>query len=135
MAFVSTAAPTPPWQRPTCCDRSLTVLAELGDVTRFGSARQLMSYLGLTPSEYSSGARQRRGPITKTGNSHVRRILVESAWHYRDPPRVGAALRKRREGQPGWAVVLAGRRPGSTAATGGWPITASRRSWATPSPL
>ena len=87
----------------------MTVLAELGDVTRFGSARQLMSYLGLTPSEYSSGARQRRGPITKTGNSHVRRILVESAWHYRHPPRVGAALRKRREGQPGWAVVLADR--------------------------
>ena len=88
---------------------ALTVLAELGDITRFGSARQLMSYLGLTPSEYSSGARQRRGPITKTGNSHVRRILVESAWHYRHPPRVGAALRKRREGQPGWAVVLADR--------------------------
>ena len=88
---------------------ALTVLAELGDVTRFGSARQLMSYLGLTPSEHSSGARQRRGPITKTGNSHVRRILVESAWHYRHPPRVGAALRKRREGQPGWAVVLADR--------------------------
>ena len=87
----------------------MTVLAELGDVTRFGSARQLMSYLGLTPSEYSSGARQRRGPITKTGNSHVRRILVESAWHYRHPPRVGRELRKRREGQPGWAVVLADR--------------------------
>ena len=68
-----------------------------------------MSYLGLTPSEYSSGARQRRGPITKTGNSHVRRILVESAWHYRHPPRVGRELRKRREGQPGWAVVLADR--------------------------
>ena len=55
---------------------TMTVLAELGDVTRFGSARQLMSYLGLTPSEYSSGARQRRGPITKAGNSQVRRILV-----------------------------------------------------------
>ena len=91
---------------------ALTVLAELGDVTRFGSARQLMSYLGLTPSEFSSGARQRRGPITKTGNSHVRRILVESAWHYRHPPRVGAALRKRREGQPGWAVALARPRAG-----------------------
>ena len=88
---------------------ALTVLAELGDVTRFGSARQLMSYLGLTPSEYSSGARQRRGPITKTGNSHVRRILVESAWHYRHPPRVGRELHNRREGQPGWAVVLADR--------------------------
>ena len=88
---------------------ALTVLAELGDITRFGSARQLMAYLGLTPSEHSSGARQRRGPITKTGNAHVRRLLVESAWHYRHPPRVGAALRKRREGQPGWAVALADR--------------------------
>ena len=87
----------------------MTVLAELGDVTRFGSARQLMSYLGLTPSEHGSGARQRRGPITKTGNSHVRRILVESAWHYRHPPRVGRELRKRGEGQPGWAVALADR--------------------------
>ena len=66
---------------------AMTVLAELGDVTRFGSARQLMSSLGLTPSEHSSGARQRRGPITKTGYSHVRRLLVESAWHYRHPPR------------------------------------------------
>ncbi len=88
---------------------ALTVLAELGDVTRFGSAPQFMAYLGLTPSESSSGARQRRGPITKTGNTHIRRLLVESAWHYRHPPRVGAALRKRRERQPGWAVALADR--------------------------
>ncbi len=86
---------------------ALTVLAELGDITRFGSARQLMAYLGLTPSEHSSGGRQRRGPITKTGNAHVRRLLVESAWHYRHPPRVGVGLRKRRQGQPGWAVALA----------------------------
>ena len=116
---------------------ALTVLAELGDVTRFGSARQLMSYLGLTPSEYSSGARQRRGPITKTGNSHVRRILVESAWHYRHPPRVGqrcaSAGRASRAGPWCWPT---GRRPGSIAATGGWPLTASHRSWRTwPSPV
>ena len=88
---------------------AMTLLAELGDITRFGSARQLMAYLGLTPSESSSGARQHRGPITKTGNAHVRRVLVESAWHYRHPPRVGAALRRRRAGQPGWAVALADR--------------------------
>ena len=88
---------------------ALTVLAELGEVTRFGSARQLMAYLGLTPSEHSSGTRQRRGPITKTGNTHVRRLLVESAWHYRHPPRVGRALRQRCERQPGWAVALADR--------------------------
>ena len=86
---------------------AMTFLAELGDVTRFGSSRQLMSYLGLTPSEYSSGARQRRGEITKAGNSHVRRVLVESSWHYRHPPRVGVGLRRRREGQPGWAVSMA----------------------------
>ncbi len=88
---------------------TMTLLAELGDITRFGSARQLMAYLGLTPSESSSGAGQQRGPITKTGNTHERRVLVESAWHYRHPPRVGAALRRRRAGQPGWAVALADR--------------------------
>ena len=80
---------------------AMTVLAELGDVTRFGSARQLMSYLGLTPSEYSSGARQQRGPITKTGNAHVRRILVESAWHYRHPPRVGGSAAQAPRGPAG----------------------------------
>ena len=80
---------------------AMTLLAELGDITRFGSARQLMAYLGLTPSESGSGARQHRGPSTKAGNSHVRRVLVESAWHYRHPPRVGAALRKRRGGPTG----------------------------------
>ena len=88
---------------------AMTVLAELGDITRFGSARQLMSYLGLTPSEHSSGGRTQRGRITKTGNAHVRRVLVESAWHHRHPPRVGRDLRKRREDQPGWAVALADR--------------------------
>lgn len=86
---------------------AMTVLAELGEVTRFASARQLMSDLGLTPSEYSSGTRQRRGEITKAGNNHVRRVLVESAWHYRHPPRMGVRLRRRREGQPGWAVSMA----------------------------
>ena len=88
---------------------AMTVLAELGDITRFQSARQLMAYLGLTPSEYSSGGRTQRGAITKTGNAHVRRLLVESAWHYRHPPRVGRDLSKRREGQPGWAVACADR--------------------------
>ncbi len=88
---------------------AMTVLSELGDITRFGSAGQLMAYLGLTPSEHSSGGRVRRGPITKTGNGHVRRILIESAWHYRHPARVGAQLRKRREGQPGWAITRADR--------------------------
>ena len=117
---------------------AMTVLAELGDVTRFGSARQLMSYPGLTPSEYSSGARQRRGPITKTGNSHVRRILVESAWHYRHPPRGGGSAAQAQGGPAGLGrgAGPTARRPGSIAATGGWPITASLRWWRTwPSPV
>ncbi len=88
---------------------AITVLAELGDITRFGSPRQLMAYLGLTPSEYSSGGRTQRGPITKTGNGRVRRLLTETAWHQRHPPRVGRDPRKRREGQPGWAVACADR--------------------------
>ena len=88
---------------------AMTVPSELGDITRFASAGQLMAYLGLTPGEHSSGDRVRRGPITKTGNGHVRRILIESAWHYRHPARVRAQLRKRREGQPGWAIPRADR--------------------------
>src|SRR5207248_551896 len=51
----------------------------------------------------------RRGSITKTGNGHVRRLLIEASWHYRHPPKVGAALRKRRDGQPGWAIAMADR--------------------------
>ena len=59
---------------------AMTVLAELGDLTRFETPRQLMSFLGLVPSEHSSGPRRRQGAITKTGNGHVRRVLVEAAW-------------------------------------------------------
>ncbi len=70
---------------------AMTVVAELGDITRFDSPRQLMSYLGLVPSESSSGPKTRRGGITKTGNGHVRRVLVEAAWCYRFPARKTAA--------------------------------------------
>ena len=66
---------------------ALGLLAEIGDFRRFGTARELMSYLGLTVSEYSSGDSQHRGHLTKTGNRHARRLLVEAAWHYRHPPR------------------------------------------------
>jgi transposase len=62
---------------------ALTVVAELGDITRFDSPRQLMAYLGLVPSEHSSGGTRRQGGITRTGNGHVRRVLVEAAWNYR----------------------------------------------------
>jgi transposase len=66
---------------------ALGLLAEIGDFRRFGSARELMSFLGLTVCEYSSGDRQHRGHLTKTGNRHARRLLVEAAWHYQHPPR------------------------------------------------
>ena len=74
---------------------AMTVLAELGDITRFDSPRELMSFLGLVPSEHSSGPRRRQGAITKTGNGHVRRVLVESAWCYRFPARKTAHLRRK----------------------------------------
>jgi transposase len=66
---------------------ALGLLAEIGDYKRFGHPRELMSYLGLTPSEYSSGDQQHRGHITKCGNEHARRLLIETAWHYRHRPR------------------------------------------------
>ena len=74
---------------------ALTVVAEIGDLTRFTSPRQLMSTLGLVPSESSSGATTRRGGITKTGNGHVRRVLTEAAWCYRFPARKTAHLQRR----------------------------------------
>lgn len=86
---------------------AVTLVAELHNFGRFRSPRELMGYLGLVPSEDSSSERRRLGSITKAGNSHARRVLVESAWHYRHPPRVGQALRKRREGQPGAVIAIA----------------------------
>jgi len=79
---------------------AVTVIAELGDLTRFENPKQLMSYLGLTPCEYSSGERQRRGAITKPGNHQARRILIEAAWSYRFSPKVSPDIQKRQEHQP-----------------------------------
>ena len=79
---------------------AMILLAEIVDFQRFPHPRELMAYLGLVPSEYSSGDTQRRGAITKAGNSHARRALVEAAWHYRHRPRVGSALRQRSTDQP-----------------------------------
>ena len=79
---------------------AVTVVAELGQISRFDSPRQLMGYSGAMPSEASSGKRQQRGSITKTGNAHLRRIAIEAAWSYRLKPGVGPALRKRQEGVP-----------------------------------
>jgi transposase len=79
---------------------ALTIAAELGDARRFPSASRVMAFTGLVPTEYSSGASRVRGRITKTGNAHLRRVLVESAWHYRHHPFIGDALRQRQRGAP-----------------------------------
>jgi len=68
---------------------AVAILAEIGDLSRFQNPRELMGYLGLVPSESSTGDKVKRGGITKAGNSRARRILVEAAWSYRYPPRVG----------------------------------------------
>lgn len=78
---------------------AIITVAEIGDISRFQSARQLMSYLGLVPSEHSTGKRRKLGEITKAGNSHVRRVLVESAWAYSHPARVTPILQKRLQRQ------------------------------------
>ena len=74
---------------------AMAILAELGDLTRFDTPRQLVGFLGLAPSEHSSGSRRRQGAITKTGNGHVRRLLTEAAWAYRFPARKTAHLRRK----------------------------------------
>jgi transposase len=89
--------------------QAVTLVAELYEVARFTRPRQLMAYLGLVPSESSSGDRRRQGSITKTGNSHVRRALINAAWQYRRPPHVSRVLRKRRERQPQEILSLADR--------------------------
>ena len=77
---------------------AVTIVAELGQISRFAKARQLMGYSGLVPSEDSSGERKRRGAITKTGNAHLRRVIVEAAWAYQFRPWLGGYLLKRQVG-------------------------------------
>ena len=105
-----------PWQETVarfCCLRgidtlsALTLVVELGDLRRFESPRQLMSYVGLTPSLYASGGTERRGAITKCGNSHARRVLGEAAHHYRHPPGLGQRVKQRLQGQPAQVVTVA----------------------------
>jgi len=86
---------------------AITILAEAQDLTRFGSARGFMSYTGLVGSEYSSGERVIRGGITKAGNAHIRRVLVESAWSYRHRNVTSPDLLARRKGCPVDAVKIA----------------------------
>src|SRR4029079_19161907 len=74
---------------------ALTIAAELGDARRFPNAPSLIALSGLLPSEHSRGAKQARGPITKTGNAHLRRVLVEAAWPYRHHAYLGPALQRR----------------------------------------
>jgi transposase len=88
---------------------AMLILAELHDFRRFASAPALMAYLGLVPGENSSGEKHRRGRITRTGNALVRRLLVETAWHYQHRPSVGVALTRRRKGQPGRVIAMADR--------------------------
>jgi len=86
---------------------AVTLLAEVGDFRRFGSAATFMAFTGLVPSEHSSGLSVCHGSITKTGNAHLRRVLVEAAWAYRYRPAVGETLAKRLDGQPPEVVAYA----------------------------
>ncbi len=83
------------------------LLAELGDISRFDSPKQLMAFLGLVPSEHSSGGRRRQGGITRTGNSHARRMLVECAWSYRFPARQTMHLKRKAKDAPEEARAIA----------------------------
>jgi len=86
---------------------AISLVAELYSIERFNSAPELMAYLGLTPSQDSSGEHERYGPITKTGNRRVRRLLVEAAWQYHRSSVAGKTLNARRAGQPDWAIRIA----------------------------
>ena len=96
-----------------CCLRgvktltAMTLLSELHGFRRFTSARHLMGYLGLGTSVHASADTLHRGRITRAGNAHVRRVLVEAAWNYQHAPTVSTTLRRRRQGQPAWAVAIA----------------------------
>jgi len=81
--------------------------SEIGDFERFARAQQLSSYIGMVPSEATTGQQRRLGSITKTGSGHARRLLVESAWHYRPRPNLGKTLAERQDGQPQAAVAIA----------------------------
>lgn len=102
-----------PWVSQLCVLRgidtlsAMVILTELGDLRRFTSAKQLMAAVGLVPSEYSTGDKTRRFGITKTGNAHVRHVLVQAGWHYQHQPRAGWSVRKRRAGQPPDVVTVA----------------------------
>jgi len=88
---------------------AMTMVAEVADFRRYATAPQFMASTGLVPSEHSTGDRERRGRITKTGNAHLRRVLVEAAWHYRHRPVSGSQVKRRRKDQPAPLVTIAER--------------------------
>ena len=111
--------PASPWQVQVGrlrCLRGIDTLSaaglcsEIGDFERFARAEQLMSYVGLVPSEQTTGQQRRLGAITKTGSCHARRLLVEAAWHYRKRPAIAKALTGRQDGQPAEAIAIAQQR-------------------------
>jgi transposase len=112
---IARLVPDSPWAETVArlrCLRGIDTLsavglcAEIGDWQRFERAGRVMSYLGLVPSEDSSGERRRQGAITKTGSRHARRLLAEAAWHYRRPPRLGTTLKRRQAGQDAHVLAL-----------------------------
>ena len=112
---IAELVPGSPWAQTVArlrCLRGIDTLsavglcAEIGDWERFERAGQLMSFLGVVPSENSSGEQRRQGAITKSGSRHARRLLVEAAWHYRRAPAKGATLRHRQEGQSQHVIAL-----------------------------
>ncbi len=88
---------------------AMTLVAEVFEFGRFASPRKLMAYLGVVPLQDSSGDTHRSGPITKAGNKRARRAMIQTSWHYRHGPRVSKLLKKRRDGQPQWAIDIADR--------------------------
>jgi transposase len=113
---IVTMLPDGPWAAQTGrlrCLRGIDTLtaaglcAEIGAFERFARAEQLMHYVGLVPSENTTGEQRRLGAITKTGSGHARRLLVEAAWHYRKRPAIGRTLQARQAGQPAHAIAVA----------------------------
>jgi transposase len=107
--------PGSPWEQTVArlrCLRGIDTLsavglcAEVGEFARFDRAGGLMSYLGLTPSEATSGEKRRQGAITKTGSRHASRLMVKAAWHYRRAPAKGQTLQRRQAGQPAHIIEI-----------------------------
>jgi len=113
---IEALALTPAFMTPTAwlqcfrgikCHSAMVLTTEIVDWRRFDTPRQLMAYLGFVPREHSSGPRERRGGITKAGNSHCRHVLLQAAWSYRHPPQIGTSLKARQRGQPAAVVAHA----------------------------